>query len=260
MAVVNVDQYLTDQPVRNRVVRVGFEIEGMWDKPVVAKHPLVRDSSVFKSLVDAGGLSRKLEPTGMYGEIHTSIISPIEIAPLMKKLYPKKIDETCGLHLHMSFDTLLPYSLLASSESYQDTLIEYLKWWGTENAIPPGHHFWGRLEGNSEYCQKKWWPELQFTHTTKEFDKAKEGHRYTVLSFEYQRLGTVECRVLPMFDTPEKCSSALLRIIKVTNGYLLSVEKKRLKEKMKITKQSLGSTKISLELRKGRIYEEYEEE
>jgi hypothetical protein len=89
---------------------------------------------------------------------------------------------------------------------------------------------WSRLKGESIYCQKKFWPYDQMMTSRKDYDKARKGHRYTIVHYCWTRNGTIEVRVLPMFDDVELGISAVRTIVDVTNAYLVACDKKRVVE------------------------------
>jgi hypothetical protein len=238
--------------VKNRVARVGVEIEGAWEQKKNRKFPqpgLVRDGSVFKSKGDPGpgayGLTRNDMPGFLVGELSLGPMVPIGLKRVLRKWWPDQFDESCGLHLHMSFETTLRYITLANKPDYQETICHYLGGWATEEGISKDHSIWARLKGESVYCQKKFWPSEQMFCPRKDHDQVRKGHRYTVVNYSWQRFKTVEVRVLPMMINPDVSYRALNRIIDVTNAYLLRAEKTR---KLKVDGK--------LELDNGDIYEE----
>lgn len=235
---LDVDKALAKKP-RNRIARVGVELEGGWNLiPVGAR--LEADTSVFK--VGNG----QVVPTGYQaGEIPVGPIQVGQIGRAMRKYYPQKVDKTCGLHVHMGFETVYQYNLLADSPAYQETVIDYFAKWGKEERLPESHPLWARLRGESTYCQKKFWPQEQIQQTRKDHDREKYGHRYTMIHYCWGRYQTVECRILPMMETHEQAARVVRRLIDVTNAYLLTVDKRKVVENGKIV------------LDNGDIYEEY---
>jgi hypothetical protein len=255
---VNLDAIIARRP-KNRVARVGIELEGGWD---LIRHPLpfkvVRDGSVFKKR-DAGDLQREGLPGIACGEVPLPPMQPAQIPRSIRKYYPTVIDDSCGLHVHMSFETVLHYAILADSASYMETMIAYLRRWAKDHDLPKDHPLWDRLDGKSQYCQKKFWPEAQIQTNQKDHDLERFGHRYTWIHFCWGRYKTVECRGLTMMETPDLAISAVQEVVKVTNAYLLKAEKVRARATGTVPK--IGSkTKITLELRGGEVYEQYEEE
>jgi hypothetical protein len=217
--VLNIDAYLKNRPV-NRVERIGIEIEGGWTEPPAKTSRIIRDGSVknFPKDVNFYGI----------GEVASPPIPIILGETWLNANYPQYINKTCGLHVHMSFADCMMYGRLMHID-YHDTVVEYLKRWATEENIPPTHTLWDRLNNKCEHCQHKFWPDKQARQTEKIYDKEMEGHRYTVINYCYglRRVGgTVEVRVLPMFDSPEQSWRAIMRVIDITNGCLIKLAKK----------------------------------
>lgn len=221
----------------NKITKIGVELEGAWSP----RPPGVRlegDASVFKGVREAGY---------EYGEIPIGPMQPAALRGFLKKYYPHKVDETCGMHVHMSFESPLHYTILAAPE-YQETVIEYLVRWGKEVGVPSNHCFWSRLAGKNEYCQKKYWPDEQIQTVQKDYDHHRPGHRYTMIHYCWRR-GTIECRVLPMFDDYQVSIMAIRRLLLITNASLIMLAKKMPRR-----------VKGKLELPTGEIYEEFIEE
>jgi hypothetical protein len=228
--------------VQNRVNKVGVELEGGW-KTVPTEYVFGKDSSVFKEL---GG---KVSGYNC-GELPIGPFIPAALPAKMKKFYPDLVDHSCGMHMHMSFETLWYYQALMSEE-YQETIIEYLTRWAKKEGFESSHHIWPRLNGESIYCQKKFWPDLQVNFKTKDHDQKRQGNRYTIVNFVNRppKTPTIEIRVLPMMKTAEQGIRALDTVIDITNGCLYKLAKRR--EEKRTHK---------LELPNGDIYEEIIEE
>lgn len=209
---------------KNRISRVGVEVEGVWNTiPKGAR--LVKDTSVkgFSPV-----LLNRIADTGVggIGELSSPPIMPAMLEGWLKTHYPHHINSSCGLHLHMSFDSCSRYSTLMDIR-YHDTLIHYLMEWAKKEGFPKDHLIYERLRGESIYCQKKFWPDKQVLQREKIYDKVKDGHRYTILNYCHGLLGTMEVRVLPMMDTPAQASRALHHIIDISNACLVKLYEKR---------------------------------
>ena len=103
---LNIDRLLGN--CRNRVYRVGVELEGAW-RVVPAGTHLEADGSVFRG---------NRPPDCQAGELPIGPMQPAAMPKFMKKYYPHKVDATCGMHIHMSFENLLHYAWL-EVEEYQ---------------------------------------------------------------------------------------------------------------------------------------------
>lgn len=216
---LNIDEYLGK--VKNRVALVGVELEGGWVELPHGVKELVHDGSVFNGRRPAG-------VTHM-GELPIGPAMPAGIPELLRANHPPKVNSTCGMHVHMSFDTLWYYYLLMDAR-YQETILYYLTQWAKENKFKETHTIWPRLEGKSEFCQKKFWPDAQASTTRKGHDRHAHGHRYTVIHY-CGRQKTIECRVLPMFSKVQTAISAVQRVIDITNASLYVLGRGKRKDK-----------------------------
>lgn len=222
---------------KNRIERLGVELEGAW-KNLPGGVRLEHDGSVFRNTA--------LSPGWQKGELPIGPIQPAALEKFMRKYYPHKVDATCGMHVHMSFENLYQYSALETIE-YQESIIYYLTLWAKEEAFPKEHHIWKRLGGKSEFCQKKFWPDLQAAARVKDHDQNRDGHRYTIVNYCGRQL-TIEIRVLPMMVTVEQAIKAIRHVLDITNACLMVCAKRE------------PRIKNRLELPNGEIYEEYIEE
>lgn len=159
------------------------------------------------------------------GELPSPPLQTRDVSTWMKKYYPSKVNGTCGLHVHQSFKKAIHYQRLMNP-SYMWTIIHYVAQWAKAEGLPKSHPIWARLEGKSEYCQHVFHADIQVHRSNKDFDRHAQGHRYTVIAFHYNRLGTVECRLLPMMETADQGVRAVQNILNVTNAFLLKHNKK----------------------------------
>lgn len=229
--------------VKNRIAKVGVELEGGWAMPLplALDNRIVGDGSVFTRGQGLGGGRREhVLPEGMpphgrgsyIGEAPSRPLDPSAFPKWIRNCYPKWVDDTCGLHVHMSFINAKYYEILASSIDYQDTLLNYLKQWAageeakTPGTFPEAHHIWARLTGQNRFCLLDFWPEKQIMKSTKVYDHERVGHRYTALNFCYGLHKTVECRVLPMMTDADMAVRAVRSVIDITNACLVVMAQK----------------------------------
>ena len=220
MAILDIDTQLTSgQLGKNRILRVGIELEGGWDKRPPSA--VERDSSVTFNAPPGVKLHA-------VGEMASPILEPVMIRNWVLLHYPQYVNNSCGLHIHQSFSSPLHYMALMAPE-YQDTMIDQLKKWGKRAGVPEKHCFWDRINGKSEYCQLKHWPDQQVLATKKVYDRKKDGHRYTAVNYCHGLHGmeTIEVRVLPMFEDADMSVDALDHIINVTNACLEKLVKRQ---------------------------------
>lgn len=219
---VNIDAALRNLSARkNRIALVGVELEGAWN--ATSRVGLIRDGSLDPWMrrlqTEAAALGKQCPY--VFGELPSPPTPPSEIEAWMLKYYPAKVDETCGLHVHMSFKTSFSYQRLAC-DTFPPTMLEYLKRWAEKEGFAKTHHIWPRLEGKSRYCQPKFFADQQMVTRVKDHDQQRDGCRYTAVGFPYSRTGTIEVRVLPMMETVEQGVRAVQHVLAITNAFLTS--------------------------------------
>ncbi len=211
---LELDAYLTK--VKNRVALVGVELEGGWIELPPGVPQLEHDGSVFQGRIPAGAK--------FIGELPVGPVLPAGINDLLKANYPQKINHTCGMHVHMSFDTLWYYQLLMTKE-YPATMLHYLGKWATELKIKDTHPIWPRLRSENKYCQNKFWPDRQAATKAKGHNMEVDGHRYTHVHY-CGRQNTIEIRTLPMMEKFKTAVSAVQQVVHITNACLYVLGKR----------------------------------
>lgn len=232
--------------VKNRVALAGVELEGGWKELPAGISQLEHDGSVFNKKIPPG--------VAAIGELPIGPVVPAALPTLMRRYYPHKINITCGMHVHVSFETLFHYGLLMVPE-FQETVFKYLTLWAKEQTDGKGnplfkdnHYIWERLAGDYKYCKKEFWPDAQVATKRKGFNMDVAGHRYTAIHY-CGRQNTIECRILPMMNTPQHGISAVMRFIDITNACLHVLGKDR----DQIRK---GTVRANVQLDHGIVYEE----
>lgn len=198
---------------RNRVLTIGIELEGGWNELPKGCTLPIRDTSVH---VIANYVGEYPSPV-----LNFDPESKNYWKRWLTKMYPQHLNESCGMHVHMSFRTALTYQRLMSPK-YPATIVAYVKQWAlNEPTINADHCIWGRLAGNSAYCQHVFHADEQVKSPGKDFDQRRVGHRYTVINYCW-RNSTLECRLLPMMPNVEVAAKAIQEIVDITNGYLIA--------------------------------------
>ena len=243
MYTTNLDEHMArvrDGKLRQRVHKVGIELEGGWNT-LPRGTQLQRDTSVrFGTMEAPPNAARRpgtrnengdawvrfnpdpSEPVPPFsGELPSHILGVAQFPDWVRTYYPSQVNATCGLHIHMSFAKVLYYQQLMVKE-YQDSIVKYMIRWANDERLLADHCIWPRLRGQVEYCQHKFWPDHQARVTNKDYDHFREGCRYTVMNYCYGRLRTLECRLLPMFQDKEQSIRALTEILNITNAFLVA--------------------------------------
>jgi hypothetical protein len=230
---------------RNRVRLVGVELEGGWIQLPSGSSGIIRDGSVsipaptppediirrYNSSVPSESRRGTLEYAAWsaanprpehIGELPSQPMPVKDLDAWVTKFYPSHVNETCGLHIHMSFNTLLTYQRLMTP-AFEPEVISLLRKWAQATALPPEHPLFTRLAGKSRYCRLgNTLIDAQARLDKKNFDHHARVNRYTAVNYAHATHGTIEIRVLPMFDTADLACEALHRVIDITNAFVLT--------------------------------------
>ncbi len=208
---------------RNRIYRVGIELEGGWDNLATGVN-LEHDGSV--AVRPRSTPANPSAPTFRAGELPSGILEPSKVEPFLLEFYPDHVNESCGMHIHQSVKSALHYQLLMTPV-YQATIIHYLKLWATAQDIAASHHFWKRLAGQNQYCKLEYFADEQASAPTKNYNRnGGVASRYTAINYTHKQHGTVECRVLPMFTTKKQAIKAAKYVLDLTNAFLAKQKRK----------------------------------
>lgn len=227
---LDIGKALKNERLKNQVHRVGVELEGGWAKLPSERVNIQRDGSVvFEAFIP---------DLNHVGELPSPPLEVQGFPAWMKMYYPKYVNSSCGMHVHMSFKNALTYSRLMTA-SYPATIVVYMERWAKEQNLPKKHPLWERLLGKNMYCQHMFYADEQVKPTQKDHDRNRKGHRYTVINYCYSRVSTLECRLLPMMDTCEQSVDAVQRVVNITNAYLLTNRKReqRLSKKVEVDEE-----------------------
>lgn len=232
-------------PLKNRLNLVGIELEGGW-RVLPKGTVLVHDGSVSippppDSLDQA---LQKYKYKLSTGELPSTPMQVKDFPSWMRKYYPSHVNETCGLHIHMSFKSALHYSKLMVAE-FPRSMVEYVRTWALEEGLDKAHPIWERLAGTNTACQHLFHADLQASASQKGHDRHGVGHRYTVIGFPYSRHTTIECRLLPMFEEKEQGIRAVQRVLDITNASLLILGRGREEKLQAHVLSDPGSTSVS---------------
>lgn len=221
------------QRARNRIYRVGLELEGGWNK-LPAGTRLVHDGSVRFAI-----------PINHVGEMPSPVLDVVKDSPTfwqtwLRTNYPHHVNETCGLHVHLSFKTAFAYNRLMTAQ-YPATVVEEFKKWAKAEALSGEHPIWSRLMDKSRFCQHTFDADRQVINRDKDHNQERNGHRYTVINYCYSRYSTIECRLLPMMGNIDQAIRAVQELLDVTNAFLLALPIGR-EVKQKVSHEADDST------------------
>lgn len=252
---------------RQRVATIGIELEGGW-KPLPNGVSLTRDGSISIDDPDTGeyerlsrryqdlrsvytptrpqrtemdALALKLEslPRLTIGELPSPILTLDKWEQWLTQFYPQRINHTCGMHVHIGFmkgpTGHMRYQRLMVPEFPKTVVEEFIKWASVNTEWMPPHFLTDRLGGKSVYCQHTFVADGQVKKTRKDYEHHTPDNRYSVINYCWSRFQTVECRLLPMFETAEQAIRAIKHLLLITNAFLVEMRKAEEKHNRIIT-------------------------
>jgi hypothetical protein len=242
--------------LKNRIAAVGIELEGGWDKVPVGLRPesIIRDGSVIfnppaNQRLTAAVLERmddrpipSMKFPKYIGEIPSPVLRVDAYEDWIRANYPQHVNETCGLHTHMSFKYRLNYMRLMTPE-YTPYIVKGLKEWAEEEKFAKSHPIWVRLNKKDHpHCAHVYLGDKQVAVDHKDFHSRGKPHsRYTFINYcwtqQAQRTGgpgTVECRGLPMMETPDQAIRAVSEVYRLTNKFLAMMKSREPRAEAKV--------------------------
>lgn len=124
--------------------------------------------------------------------------------------YPDEADQSCGMHVHVSFDAV-DITMLNTPAFFRYFKQRWMDW-GTRMGLAPTSQFFRRLEGRNTYCRPM--------NYDAEINIARQD-RYHQLNFNaFGDHGTVECRLLPMFRRSSLGVAAVQELLDIYETYL----------------------------------------
>ncbi len=196
------------RPEARRWKQMGVELEGGWIKSTGV---VARDVRGAKAMAD-----QSVKVGYHDGEIITRPHDTLDaLLEDVVKLYPDHMNDSCGFHIHASFSPL-DGSILASPEFYA-YFKERWERWGKASALDRHHEFWNRLGGKNRFCKDEFIPEDQL----KVGAAGRGEQRYSILNFcAWEKHGTIECRLLPMFADKSLALAAIRELSDIYDTYL----------------------------------------
>lgn len=182
------------------VSHIGIELEGGWDSTPTGVRP--------------DGSLRNINGASCIGEVASPPIDNFsELEEYVKKFCPKYVNESCGLHIHVSFKSSSHYLTLMEDKFYKYFLAR-MKDFGTKMEFPTNHLFWNRYEGKNKFCINEFYPERQINLNH------KDSIRYTHLNYCYTLHKTIECRMFPAFNDVDTIMSTIKELVNCYELYL----------------------------------------
>ncbi len=239
------------QPTERKWLKVGLELEGAWDCSREAltrrarPHSVHGDGSVHvdgyddsdddeecaycrglhedewyseaqRDRIREDGCTCDGGASGWQGEISSiPMASRDEYVAMLTTLHPDEANASCGFHVHASF-TPSDYSRLMEPVFWTFFTAKWRSWQRPEGANDDEwERFQYRLDGRQSYCRANFTPDAQVNDI---------GERYTQLNFCFRKHGTLECRLLPMFNTPAVSVAAVDYLLSIYDEFLSQPE------------------------------------
>lgn len=192
--------------------RVGIEIEGFW----YDRREAQRRASGLGMLGYHDGSCREPSDDVAGWEFQTVPGSLGQALNQLHALYPDKTNNSCGMHVHVSWSDPTDVTLFATQAFF-----DYFKtrWtaWGTANRIADGTSFWRRLSGNNNFCR------VNSSHdiSDREITRMDRYHQLNFSSWGEHK--TIECRLLPMFYNESLAISAVQELVSIYEDFIANV-------------------------------------
>ena len=139
----------------------------------------------------------------------------------VKENMPQEVNNTCGLHVHLSFNNQLAYEKTMDLEFFTEFKVK-VKEFVLNSGLFTEHtqeEFVKRFRGNNTYCRDIFSPNSQATGKNV-YDETTEQGRYTFINYPYNQHGTIECRLFPSTVSSSEVCSFVKWFIDFTNTYL----------------------------------------
>jgi hypothetical protein len=238
---------LPEGKVKDRIALIGVELEGGWNQHPDG-HEVVRDGSVHIdpefSPPDINGRQKNLGPK-ILGEIVSRPLKVEEFEQWVRSVYPKFVNGTCGLHVHMSFKSRLNYQRLMTPE-FTKVMVQRLQEWAKKEGLPNDHWIWPRLNNpNHNHCAHVYLGDNQVKMRKKDFHSRGTAHsRYTAINYCYGQHQTVECRLLPMVKDVDMAIRGIYVVLNTTNEFLARQRERERKVAAAVTDAPAVTTQL----------------
>jgi hypothetical protein len=196
----------------SKILFIGIEKEGAWE------------SSRGLNIGDDGSVNIP-KATPIYdceggeglisGEVRSEPFDKLRsLSQWIKRCHPDKVNQTCGVHVHLSVKKIEDFALLMHRKFF-DVFLQSMTRWGQKHCSSRSYEdqwFRKRLNGENQFCLKEHYPILQLKY---------QREKYSMLNYQsYRNFKTIECRIFPAFRTVDKTISAISHYIRTVDFYL----------------------------------------
>ena len=201
------------------IQRVGVELEGLWLKPSRLCGGIWHHDGSVDVRDDSSEDGHDVDDGDQGEYVSQPCSNRMQLERFVLDNYPDYVNESCGLHVHISFRHP-KYRAYTEEYAFYEAYLSAMKDIGEVLGMRSAHHYWKRWRGeplldqDHSYCAREWKPDLQF-------DGRDHGEaRYCHLNYCYRKHGTLENRMLPMFHKPETALKAVLAYCTWVEEYL----------------------------------------
>lgn len=194
-----------------------------------------------------GGWTSRDQPEGMHGdgsvrivapwvgEISSPAMKPGELLRWIPKYYCDIVNDTCGMHVHISTRQHRDYERLMSKQFDTMVMANLVAWSARSERLRGWATLKDRLAGRNDFCKKSFAPESQWWAKRKgDYD------RYTQFNFCHGVHGTLEFRALPMFHHMSDALEAIKLFIACADGFIKASREAAPKEATKVLRIDLA--------------------
>jgi len=200
---------------------IGFEVEGGWKKDRVIRE----DSENYrKGFHSDGSVSNIRASFPVWAGEYASepLLNYENLIETMEEEWPDMWNSSCGMHVHISTQSMQKYSTLMDQVFYRafkkeisKVLIPSITDMNTQQI------FADRLAGHNTYCKTGWRSDAQAQQND------KGSLRYHHLNFCWKLHGTMEVRVPPMMSLNDG-KTTMKWIVEFTEKYLNKKKKEKI--------------------------------
>jgi len=204
--------------------RLGYELEGGFSEDI-AEYNNDEDRYYGDYFKEDGSVSCD---SYLEGEIASPVFFCDELgfknmSSFIKSNMPLEVNDSCGHHIHVSFNNLLAYQKLMDlpfRSAFRNAVMHYFR---HDNLIMNDGDLLKRFERRIkgiEYCYNMWSPNAQANPSCMYNFDGNDNGRYTQLNFAFETHGTLECRLFPASDNADIVININRWFVNFVNEYL----------------------------------------
>ena len=223
------------------IKQIGIEIEGAFNRYDANDTTFHHDGSV--ELDDDGRCECCMEECDChdqdrehdcecdsnYNYVGELVSTPLEFDKVhewINRNYPEEFNNSCGMHIHLSFKNDMEYSKFCSEEFYNYFLTKITDW-AHKNKVKEDSRFFKRLNGQNTFCKRKW------EESNAKSQLSDIGDRYNMLNYCYSKHRTIEVRLSHVWQNRDYAFRYVECVYDIFNSWLLK-QKRSVRRSLKI--------------------------